>query len=65
MKCRWSPARADPTLSTAQPTSGDSVTVKIGALTNSRPMKDGFSLQHVLQIERQNKADHHLGDTDQ
>ncbi len=32
-----------PTLSTAQPTSGESVTVKIGALTNSRPIKDGFS----------------------
>ena len=31
-----------PTLSTAQPTSGESVTVKIGALTNSRPIKEGF-----------------------
>jgi hypothetical protein len=31
-----------PTLSTAQPTNGDSVTVKIGALTNSKPMNDGL-----------------------
>src|SRR5207249_2268449 len=31
-----------PILSTAQPTNGDSVTVKTGALTNNTPINDGL-----------------------